>query len=512
MLDTSQEIRVRPLEEQWPNLRFLGLGAWWAWIWLCFSSTVVTGLFPVDVRSEYVLWMYLISTPAIATCMAIAAALYRKIEPLAGRKSLGYAFGGMASIATLLLLAAGSAESFGVFVFASVLSGVGTSYLCLSVGKLYGGVGLGESLTAGALSLVFASLLYFVGVALPGNGGALFAALLPLLSAGLLCMRADDAFTPLGGAVRSSEEEANASKRAFRRLVAAAAVVAFSAGVGKGISSLLSQGSVFTEQGIVCTFTIGVIGTLILFAVNKRGAVFGTSSAYTVLILFGVAVSLASCVGIDIAYLAIGKEVLWLIFSLLMAYIAFRYSLSAVRVFGIGQAAYFLCSFAGWLVGYAVTPYYGEQAAMLAVGLSLAFAVVLTALVILPVGAIVDIVKTAMPGRASLAGDVSSNDIQAACGGSENTVPAASIQDGRQWAQIPSSPYGRAADPVYGLSKRELEIMALFAQGRSANWIAENQCISKNTVRTHLRSVYAKLDVHTRQELLDLIAGKPTNP
>ena len=67
---------------------------------------------------------------------------------------------------------------------------------------------------------------------------------------------------------------------------------------------------------------------------------------------------------------------------------------------------------------------------------------------------------------------------------------------------------GQPADPLYGLSTRELEILDLFAQGRSANWIAEHLTISKNTVRTHLRAIYSKLDVHSRQELLDFLAGK----
>ena len=66
---------------------------------------------------------------------------------------------------------------------------------------------------------------------------------------------------------------------------------------------------------------------------------------------------------------------------------------------------------------------------------------------------------------------------------------------------------GNPADPIYGLSARELEVLDLFAQGRSANWIAENLTISKNTVRTHLRAIYSKLDVHSRQELLDFLAG-----
>ena len=61
---------------------------------------------------------------------------------------------------------------------------------------------------------------------------------------------------------------------------------------------------------------------------------------------------------------------------------------------------------------------------------------------------------------------------------------------------------------TYGLSAREVEILLLFAQGRSANWIADSLTISNNTVRSHLRAIYVKLDVHTRQELIDFLAAQ----
>ena len=35
--------------------------------------------------------------------------------------------------------------------------------------------------------------------------------------------------------------------------------------------------------------------------------------------------------------------------------------------------------------------------------------------------------------------------------------------------------------------------------------IAEELVISENTVRTHVRHIYAKLDVHSHQELIDLV-------
>lgn len=58
---------------------------------------------------------------------------------------------------------------------------------------------------------------------------------------------------------------------------------------------------------------------------------------------------------------------------------------------------------------------------------------------------------------------------------------------------------------TYSLSNREYEVIEAFAAGRSARHIAESFTLSEHTVKTHLRHAYAKMDVHSRQELLDLI-------
>ena len=56
-----------------------------------------------------------------------------------------------------------------------------------------------------------------------------------------------------------------------------------------------------------------------------------------------------------------------------------------------------------------------------------------------------------------------------------------------------------------GLTEREGEVMLLICQGRSKGYIAENLCISENTVRSHARRLYAKLGVHSKQDLLDIV-------
>lgn len=63
----------------------------------------------------------------------------------------------------------------------------------------------------------------------------------------------------------------------------------------------------------------------------------------------------------------------------------------------------------------------------------------------------------------------------------------------------------------YGLSARETEVAELIARGNSVARIAEMLVVSENTIRTHSKRIYSKLDVHKRQELIDLVESfEPT--
>jgi NarL family two-component system response regulator LiaR len=48
------------------------------------------------------------------------------------------------------------------------------------------------------------------------------------------------------------------------------------------------------------------------------------------------------------------------------------------------------------------------------------------------------------------------------------------------------------------LTDREREVFDLLAQGKTNKEIAEVLFITTNTVKRHLKSVFEKLDVHTR--------------
>jgi DNA-binding CsgD family transcriptional regulator len=57
----------------------------------------------------------------------------------------------------------------------------------------------------------------------------------------------------------------------------------------------------------------------------------------------------------------------------------------------------------------------------------------------------------------------------------------------------------------YRLTKREGQIMTLFAKGRNAAYIQNRFSLSKTTVSTHRQHIYQKLNIHSSQELIDII-------
>lgn len=72
-------------------------------------------------------------------------------------------------------------------------------------------------------------------------------------------------------------------------------------------------------------------------------------------------------------------------------------------------------------------------------------------------------------------------------------------------AEIPLPELVERVKEHYSLSARESEILSLLLDGRNVPYIAEFLYLSKNTVETHVKSIYRRLDVHSRQEMIDVV-------
>lgn len=83
---------------------------------------------------------------------------------------------------------------------------------------------------------------------------------------------------------------------------------------------------------------------------------------------------------------------------------------------------------------------------------------------------------------------------------SEKSESTIAVSDIRRYAQTKG---GR-----YSLTDRECDVIHAFMSGRSAKAAASDLCLSESTVKTHARSIYRKMDVHTRQEMIEKVTAE----
>jgi DNA-binding CsgD family transcriptional regulator len=75
-------------------------------------------------------------------------------------------------------------------------------------------------------------------------------------------------------------------------------------------------------------------------------------------------------------------------------------------------------------------------------------------------------------------------------------------------ATVKSSLWKEKIDKVvetYELSPRQHEVLRLLSRGRNAKYLQETFYISRSTAKAHIYNIYKRLEVHSQQELIDLI-------
>lgn len=94
----------------------------------------------------------------------------------------------------------------------------------------------------------------------------------------------------------------------------------------------------------------------------------------------------------------------------------------------------------------------------------------------------------------------------AAEGRAPDEVPNASavMSKEEQWRDHRRRSCRRVAD-TYSLTKREIDVLYELSEGRSVSYMADRFVLSPNTVKMHIRHIYQKLDVHSKQEVIDIV-------
>lgn len=86
----------------------------------------------------------------------------------------------------------------------------------------------------------------------------------------------------------------------------------------------------------------------------------------------------------------------------------------------------------------------------------------------------------------------------------QGVVPAVSVREAVSVDALMAAACDELGE-ARGLTAREREVLGLLAKGRTSKVIQESLTLSYNTVKTHVKRIYRKLDVHSQQELMDLV-------
>lgn len=462
-----------PLSALMYPLRFLGMGLLIAW--LC--CTHVASIFPGDVfdpalRSAFDTGMRI---GDIGTFLAFVLFAPR-IGRLSRHKAFSWAAVALTTAGTaavgLALIPGGVGEA--VIIPASIVTAIGGAVLFCLWAEAYSQMGATRTLMYGALSCIAAAAASFLISTMEAPFGVIATALLPLAS--LACAHLSFRLLPTERAVAKGVRY----PIPWKLIVIMAIAGLLSSFSGAFLSATEYVGAI---HRVAATGIVGVV--ILVMAVSKRDrfdARFLAKVGLPVAVVaFAVIPFVAPMQGYIVSVLMRFAYVWFTFFVLLMlANISYRFEVPSLRLFAIARASSEAALLAGILVRRALwqTDLLADPTTL--VGFALAGIVLVLVCVVI------------WMSEKSVNGDWGASGL--------------SLAD-RLHVPGPRERFMSRCDDLaaqYDLTARETEIMGLIAQRKSRAEIEQELFLSQNTVKTHVRHLYAKLGAHSKTDVIAL--------
>lgn len=354
----------------------------------------------------------------------------------------------------------------------STAAGIGMGIMYLAWGDAYKRMDTIQVIVKVSSAFLLSALIFALVVALPKMIGIIITILLPALI-GIILFRMTDVW-------KKPEKQGLASmKRAsfFGRSLLSIGLISLSASLMQSLffnaSPIINEGSYPWILLIATIVSAGIIGFTMLsseslnFGFAYKAITFVLAFLFLLLPILNLGSFVASLAALIIYSLV--SLLVWI----LLAKIAGRYQLSSLFVFGIGWGMNITGALAGTFGGALLSSFFELTPRILSI-----MTLVCVCLLFLAFSFIFD--------EQSL------------------TKLTGSVND-KKSEHRPFHERCEELAHLYGLTKREKEVMILLAKGRSNPRIQEELNITSGTINTHMNHLYKKLDVHDRQELIDLI-------
>lgn len=490
-----------------PSLGIAGAALWIAWITLIYSVDLSLGEGGSSQQTTASAFVYSTAALGVTLMAASFAPAWTRRHLIAPRPLALSAC--VAAVMTLVVLN-GPAIPAAVFAVCAAATGCMTALLALRLAAVFSEVesrgmlmGMGAALLLGILIYSFAMMLVLCG--LKGVAAMILVLLVPL-AVFFLNLEDDGNGLPDEGA--PSEAAGGALSATLVRLAVFAAMLLFLLSLTRGYYPYLIEPGAFTVSRCVVALGLLLVAVAVMVAAwaSPRDAAFGTL-CYGMLVATVLLVLVLALVNVDATVMGDVSSVLFGLTCIclwaLLCRMSFRSGVDAVRVVGLGFGAACLGSTAG----------VGAGALIYEMGMpeGLLSFVMAAAIILCVAGSLFllrrdDIVRLMEP--------VDNRESEAARPGFSDEPETTAVERGKEEPLDASALDGYQASLQrlcailgidYGLSAREVDVLELLVLGKDAKAIADELFISFNTVRSHIRRLYGKLDVHSRQELLALV-------
>lgn len=460
----------------------VGHGIHVAWGWLMFTGSLFAGpggdLIGAALLPDP---LYTLSLGANAAVLLLFFLFGRQALPL-------FRMSGWA-IAAALLMAVGSflASRFVplllgqptalVEVLAGLMTGAGTGTFLLLWGEVLVSLGVKGCLMYFAASSFLAAVIHLIAGFVPVEGVQALVSLAPLAELALY------RFYVSGHGFALARSNRIAERSAFlpRNVIALGLFFGVSFGVMRGYLTMFDPIDLADARRVVSMLFIMAACALVYVVSVRRGIEFGRLTYQIALPLMALGFLLLPLShGWSLAGTAayrIGYEYMYVILWGLWVYFARQESVTSVWVIACGL----LTLQASKLVGFVVS----------------ADAITL-------MGASFDASSFASVFLfATVAFVLFSKENHIVEGGWEGVRPAAEVGEDLSFAE---QRYEVAAER-FGLTPRETEVFYLVLRGRSRGHIAKELVVTEETVKSHIKGIYQKAGVHTKQDLIDRVEG-----
>lgn len=412
---------------------------------------------------------------ALSACMFVVMLFAWKRPQFKTRPVLDWLFAGAMSLATIFLVFPFSFTGAQSTLIAAVVAGFGIAWLYLGWAPFFAKLDIRN-----AIACIFGAMAV----------GSAIKILIDLMDAlpALLCLMALPFASIIFATVAQKQQpplerepriyyEGSRTSVPWRVLVGVA-VYSIIIGIIRTMpveASFFSyEAQIFVHHGAEI-----IIAALVLWWVFMRHGLLRFSGLWRMILLF-TATGLfflpiigSQGAGLALVLIDIAQTLVVMLFWVMLADVAHHSSVSPYTIFGSGWMAYSLSFAVGEIIGKVVGAY--------DVGLN----VLLLMAYFLTLAAVFALNENSLAQRRIFA-DL---DIPVPEKSLYGSIDAGSVTLGEK----------------HGLTAREIEVLQLLCKGRSKAYIAENLFISENTVRSHSKHIYEKLQVHSKQEILDLI-------